>query len=78
MTKTLHVIFDGEVLRPEETSDLEPNAHYLITESAKKNQRRKVFGMFLIILLDQLRGLKTGHKSMTIIYMACQNKGKDK
>jgi len=27
MTKTVHAIFDGKVLRPEEPVDLEPNTH---------------------------------------------------
>jgi hypothetical protein len=31
MSKTLHVTFDGKVLRPEEPVDLEPNAHYIVT-----------------------------------------------
>jgi hypothetical protein len=31
MSKTLHVIFDGKVLRPEGPVDLEPNAHYVVT-----------------------------------------------
>ncbi|MGD9893097.1 MAG: antitoxin family protein [Dehalococcoidia bacterium] len=31
MQQTLRVIFDGEVFRPEEPVDLEPNAHYEIT-----------------------------------------------
>ncbi len=31
MTKTLHVIFDGKVLRPDGPVDLEPNTHYIVT-----------------------------------------------
>ncbi len=31
MSKTLHVIFDGKVLRPEEPVDLTPNTHYVVT-----------------------------------------------
>lgn len=31
MTKKLHVVFDGKVLRPEEPVDLEPNKHYMLT-----------------------------------------------
>ena len=31
MSKTLHVIFDGKVLRPEEEVDLEPNTRYIVT-----------------------------------------------
>lgn len=35
-TKTLHAIFDGNVLRPEESVDLEPNARYLVTIKRKE------------------------------------------
>jgi hypothetical protein len=31
MSKTLEAIFDGEVLRPEDKSGLEPNTRYRIT-----------------------------------------------
>jgi hypothetical protein len=31
MTRTLTVIYDGEVLRPQESVDLQPNATYRIT-----------------------------------------------
>jgi predicted DNA-binding antitoxin AbrB/MazE fold protein len=31
MTKTLRAIFDGEVLRPEEPVDLQPNTRYVVT-----------------------------------------------
>ena len=31
MSKTLHAVYDGEVLRPEEKSDLQPNTRYRIT-----------------------------------------------
>lgn len=31
MAKTVRAVFDGEVLRPEEPVDLEPNARYLLT-----------------------------------------------
>jgi len=34
MTKTLTVIFDGHVLRPDSFVDLEPNRRYLITIQA--------------------------------------------
>jgi len=35
-TKTLHAVFDGEVLRPEAAVDLEPNARYLVTIERKE------------------------------------------
>jgi hypothetical protein len=35
-TKTLHAIFDGNVLRPEESIDLELNVRYLITIEHKE------------------------------------------
>lgn len=31
MSKTLEVVFDGEVLRPAETTGLEPNTRYRVT-----------------------------------------------
>lgn len=31
MSKTLHVIFDGKVLRPEGPVDLKSNTHYVVT-----------------------------------------------
>lgn len=31
MSKTLHVLFDGKVLRPKEPVDLKPNTHYIVT-----------------------------------------------
>jgi hypothetical protein len=31
MARTVDVVFDGEVLRPEEPLDLEPNRHYRVT-----------------------------------------------
>ena len=36
MSKKLHVIFDGKVLRPEEPVDLKPNAHYIVTIEHEK------------------------------------------
>lgn len=41
MAKTLNVVFDGEVLRPEELSDLEPNARYVVTIKKKKVSKEK-------------------------------------
>jgi len=35
-TKTLHAIFDGSVLRPEEAVNLEPNVRYLVTIECKE------------------------------------------
>ncbi|GFO96820.1 hypothetical protein ig2599ANME_1010 [groundwater metagenome] len=35
-TKTLHAIFDGNVLRPEESVDLELNVRYLVTIERKE------------------------------------------
>jgi hypothetical protein len=31
MTRTIHATFDGQVLRPEDSVDLEPNKRYLLT-----------------------------------------------
>ncbi len=40
-TKTIHAIFDGKVLRPEESVDLEPNVRYLVTIERKEEQSQK-------------------------------------
>ncbi|MDT5123655.1 MAG: hypothetical protein QOC96_3137 [Acidobacteriota bacterium] len=37
MSKTLHVLYDGEVLRPEEKSDLQPNTRYRVTIEEEEN-----------------------------------------
>ena len=41
MTKTLHVIFDGKVLRPEKPPDLEPNTHYIVTVESREAPEEK-------------------------------------
>jgi predicted DNA-binding antitoxin AbrB/MazE fold protein len=42
MTKTLQAVFDGEVLRPEEPLDLEPNTRVRITIEADDGKRSPV------------------------------------
>lgn len=37
MSKTLHVIYDGEVLHPEGKSDLQPNTRYRVTIEEEEN-----------------------------------------
>ena len=40
--KTLHAFFDGKVLRPEDTVNLEPNVRYLVTiEPEHKEEKGK-------------------------------------
>ena len=41
MTKTLHAVFDGKVLRPEETVDLELNVRYLLTIERKEAKEKR-------------------------------------
>jgi Protein of unknown function DUF104 len=41
MTKTLRVIFDGEVLRPTEPVDLQPNTWYVVTIEAEEEKKTK-------------------------------------
>lgn len=41
MTKTLEAVFDGEVLRPDEPLDLEPNTRVLVTIEAAIERRDK-------------------------------------
>ena len=54
MSKTLHVIYDGEVLRPEEKSDLQPNTRYRITieEEESNGSATENSAYPLTILLD--------------------------
>ncbi len=40
MTKILFVTYDGEVLRPDEPLDLEPNTHYEISLNAMNGAKR--------------------------------------
>ena len=40
--KTLTVIFDGQVLCPEEPVDLEPNVHYIVTVERKEEEKPQV------------------------------------
>lgn len=40
MTKTLRAIFDGEVLRPEEPTDLQPNARYVVTIEREEQEEK--------------------------------------
>lgn len=53
MTKTISVIFDGQVLRPEEPLDIAPNTRLTVTVSTdeKVKEPRKSF-------LDTAAGLK--------------------
>jgi hypothetical protein len=58
VSKRLRVIFDGEVLRPEEPVDLEPSAHYVVTI-----ERPETFGdQTLWEVLSNLTGSVEGPK----------------
>jgi Protein of unknown function DUF104 len=53
MSKTLHAIYDGEVLRPEEDSDLQPNTRYRVTvEEELVTNERDDAAYPLTVLLD--------------------------
>ncbi|MGB7923046.1 MAG: antitoxin family protein [Pyrinomonadaceae bacterium] len=41
MSKTLHAIYDGEVLRPEEEPDLQPNTRYRVTVEEEERSTDK-------------------------------------
>jgi hypothetical protein len=39
MQRSVHVIFDGEVLHPVEPLDLDPNQHYRVTIELETHER---------------------------------------
>jgi len=41
MAKSLRVVFDGEVLRPEEPVDLKPNARYVVIVEREEERKEK-------------------------------------
>lgn len=53
MVKTLQAIFDGEVLRPEEPLNIEPNTRVSITIETKGGQLKKPY-----VFLETARSLK--------------------
>jgi hypothetical protein len=42
MAKTIHVVFDGEVLRPEEPLDLAPHQRYLVTIQSPDSEETRM------------------------------------
>ncbi|HKY04813.1 MAG TPA: antitoxin family protein [Blastocatellia bacterium] len=46
MTRTVQAVFDGEVFRPEEEVDLEPNTRVQITIEAKEKRETKAYSFF--------------------------------
>ena len=56
MAKTINVIFDGEVLRPEKVSDLEPNTRYVVTIERKETLKEKNLWEVLSDLTGTIEG----------------------
>lgn len=61
MTRMLTVLYDGEVLRPQEPVDLEPNTHYRVTieestEQVAADEMPEVFRR----ILDRAQDLGVG------------------
>ena len=57
MKRTVHVVFDGEVLRPDEPLDLVPNGRYrVIVESVEDEQPAQEPGMLddIVELVEDL------------------------
>jgi len=57
-TKTLHAVFDGKVLKPEGTVDLEQNVRYLVTIERKEAMGKQS----LWDVLNELSGAVEGPK----------------
>lgn len=53
MVKTLQAIFDGEVLRPDEPLNIEPNTRVSITIETKESHTRKPY-----VFLETARSMK--------------------
>ncbi|MDI6751496.1 MAG: hypothetical protein QME07_01365 [bacterium] len=56
MTKTLHAVFDGKVLRPEETVDLEPDTSYIVTVNKKDSLESQNLWSVLSDLAGKVEG----------------------
>ena len=66
MTKTLRVIFDGDVLRPEGAVDLQPNTWYVVTieheDEAKTEEETYPLSQILTFATDMgVTDLSTRH-----------------
>ena len=65
-TKTLHAVFDGKVLRPEESADLELGTRYVLSiESKQKNnddiEKDPAFDLSSLAVKTNISDLATEH-----------------
>jgi hypothetical protein len=56
MTKTLHAIFDGEVLRPEEAVELKPNTSYTVIIKQEESLKSRNLWRVLSDLAGKIEG----------------------
>ncbi|MDI6811869.1 MAG: DUF104 domain-containing protein, partial [archaeon] len=64
-TKTLHAVFDGEVLRPEEPVDLEVGKRYVLTIELKQKitdvEKDPAFDLSSLAVKTNISDLATEH-----------------
>ena len=56
INKTLHAIFDGEVLHPEEPIGIKPNTRVLLTIKTTKIPKKKPYSFFRTAIALDLKG----------------------
>ncbi len=65
MTKTLHAVFDGKVLKPEETVDLEKGERYVLTIESKQKitdvEKDPAFDLSSLSVKTNISDLATEH-----------------
>jgi Protein of unknown function DUF104. len=64
-TKTLHAVFDGKVLKPEEPIDLEVGKHYVLTIESKRKitdvEKDPAFDLSSLAVKTSISDLATKH-----------------
>ena len=65
MTKILHAVFDGKVLKPEKPIDLEVGKHYVLTVESKQEitdvEKDPAFNLSSLAVKTNISDLSTEH-----------------